>query len=273
MSNFKSNSNANTGAKDRTNMIAELQPFFLTKQMFVKKSQQIKPIQKDTLFWCHYILKHGQSSYEQQFKCGGISYVKEKQLKIALVEELRGDVVRSRLKLCKLTSIDHVEDQLANENVIDLATFFSLCFIDNIQVFYFKDKCYYQTLREVLPWAPTAPSGTLGSRAENDEGVVDFDTIYDAEGTGYDEDDYDFSAVWCLRQTHGRFWIEEVNVLDIDWARCYHIENVNKPLRAISAYTAPQLKELAGRFGLNIAGKKKQEVYDMVKSFVKIDLI
>ncbi len=267
------NLHTNANPKERRNIIAELQPFFLTKQMFVKKSKQIKPNQKDTLFWCYYILKHGQSKYEQQFKCGGISYVTEKQLKIALVEELRGEVVRSKLKMCKLASIDHVEDQLANETVIDMVTFFSLCFIDNIQVFYFKGKCYYQTLKEALPWAPTAPCGRVGYGAEMGESIVDFDTIYDAEGTGYDEDDFDFSSVWILQQTRGRYWIEETNVLEVDWAGCYHIENVNKPLRAVSAYTAPQLKDLAARFGLDVVGKKKQEVYDIVKSFVKIDLI
>jgi hypothetical protein len=245
-------------------LITELQPFFLTKQMFVKKSQRIKPREKDTLFWCYYILKNGQSKYEQQqHGCGGISYVKERQIKIQLVEELRGETLHNKLKLCKLCSIDHIEDQLGNEKAIDLVTFFSLCFIDDIEVFYFKNKCYYKTLKDELPWI---------NEETKKENTDIFEKIYDRNGTGYDED-YDFSVINILKQTQGKYWIEETNVLDIDWSTCYHINNVNKPLKAVSSYTSPQIKELAQKFGIDFKGKKKQEIYDLVKSFVKIDII
>jgi hypothetical protein len=264
------NSNTATGLATATatapNLITGLQPFFLTKQMFVKKSQKIKPIEKDSLFWCYYILKNGQSKYEQlQHGSHGISYVKERQLKIQLVEELRGEILRNKLKLCKLGSIDHIEDQLGNEQTIDLITFFSLCFIDNIEVFYFKNKCYYKTLKEDPDW--------MSPKEKEKEPAADlFETIYDRNGTGYD-DDYDFSVINLLKQTQGKYWIEETNVLDIDWSSCYHINNINKPLKAASAYTATQIKELAQKFGIDSKGKKKQEIYDLVKSFVKIDLI
>jgi hypothetical protein len=258
------NSNYSTSTP-ASNLVTGLQPFFLTKQMFVKKSQRIKPIEKDTLFWCYYILKNGQSKYEQiQHGCGGISYVKERQLKIQLVEELRGETPRNKLKLCKLTSIDHIEDQLGNEKVIDLVTFFSLCFIDDIEVFYFKNKCYYKTLKDELPWM---------SEDTKKESADIFEKIYDRNGTGYEDDDYDFSVINILKQTQGKYWIEETNVLDIDWTTCYHINNINKPLKAVSSYTAPQIKELAQKFGIDFKGKKKQEIYDLVKSFVKIDII
>jgi hypothetical protein len=232
--------------------------------MFVKKSQRIKPREKDTLFWCYYILKNGQSKYEQQqHGCGGISYVKERQIKIQLVEELRGETLHNKLKLCKLCSIDHIEDQLGNEKAIDLVTFFSLCFIDDIEVFYFKNKCYYKTLKDELPWI---------NEETKKENTDIFEKIYDRNGTGYDED-YDFSVINILKQTQGKYWIEETNVLDIDWSTCYHINNVNKPLKAVSSYTSPQIKELAQKFGIDFKGKKKQEIYDLVKSFVKIDII
>jgi len=257
-----------TSATASASLISGLQPFFLTKQMFVKKSQKIKPIQKDTLFWCFYILKNGQSSYEQQHTCRGISYVKERQLKIELVEKLRGEVERSKLKLCKLASIEHIEDKLANDQSIDMVTFFSLCFLEDIEVFYFKNKCYYKTLKDELPWL------SKNTKSENASSTGDlFETIYDRYGSGYDEVDYDFSTIFVLRQTNGKYWIEETNVLDINWRSCYHISNINKPIKAISAYTSPQLKEIAQQFGIEFKGKKKQEIYDLVKSFLKIDII
>ena len=272
-------------------LINNLQPFFLTNMDVVKKSNIIKPNQMDSLFWCFYILKNGLSSYEKLFQCGvvnteslhnnltksnssssdmqqsSITYVREKQIKIRLVEELRDPIIRNKLKKCKLCSIDHVEDQLANEKVIDLSTFFSLCFIFDIQLFYFKNKCYYKTLKGELPW--------MRKDVENEkEKETDiFEQIYDRYGTGYDEDDYDFETIYVLKQTNGKYWVECKNVLDIEWNQCYQIENVNKPLKGISSYTSAEIKELSKIFCLDIKGKNKQEIYDMVKLIVKIDII
>jgi hypothetical protein len=274
----KTNFNARNASGELTSsLIANLQPFFLTTNAFVKKSQSIKPSQSDTLFWCYYILKNGHSAYEQLFQCDGengsvITYVREKQIKIKLVEELRNPIMRNKLKLCKLCSIDHVEDLLANEKTIDLATFFSLCFIADIQLFYFKNSCYCKTIPGELPWMNGDRGGGASSKRE-EEDVSIFDDIYDRYGTGYDEDDYDFATIRVLKQTAGKYWIEIQNVLDIEWSQCYHIENVNKPLKGVSSYTAAQIKELAKRFGIEVKGKNKQELYDQVKSNIKIDII
>lgn len=246
------------------NIITELQPFFLTKQMVVKKSKAISPKQKDTLFWCFFILKQGHSSYEQLFNNDTISYVKEKQLKIQLVEELRDNSIRSKLKQIKLVSIDHIENQLANETTIDLATFFSLCYINNIQIFYFKNKCYYTSLPETYTWMNTTQQDVDNS----------FESIYKPNGSVEDEDgdDFDFETIFILKQTNGKYWMDEINVSDIDWETCYRIKNIAKPINAISAYTAAQIKEMASMFGIEVSGKKKQEIYDQLKSFIKIDI-
>jgi hypothetical protein len=231
--------------------------------MVAKKSQGIKPCQKDTLFWCYHILKHGHSSYEQLTNGGAVSYVKEKQQKIKLVEELRDPIIRNKLKNYKLCSIDQIENQLANEQVINIATFFSLCFLENIQVFYFKNKCYYTVLQETYPWM----TGT------GKEECTSLDEIYNPEGNGEEEEDYDFETIHILKETGGKYWIDETNVADIDWSICYRIKNIAKPINAVSAYTSSQIKEMASMFGIDTAGKKKQEIYDLVKSFIKIDII
>ena len=255
-----------------SNIITELQPFFLTKQMVVKKSKSIKPLQRDSLFWCYYILKNGHSSYEQISSYENIPYVKEKQMKIQIVEKLRDSLERNKLKQIKLCSIDHIENQLANENTIDLSTFFSLCFVDNIQVFYFKGKCYYTSLPEKYSWMSNEPfeENKMKTR-ECDE--TSFESIYHPDGNGEEDDDYDFSTIHILKQTSGKYWMEETNISDIDWEKCYRIKNIAKPINAVSAYTAPQIKEMASMFGLEISGKKKQEIYDQLKSFIKIDII
>jgi hypothetical protein len=262
-----------------SHLIAELQPFFLTTMGIVKKSQRIKPNQSDTLFWCYYILRHGMSSYEQQFQCGGglgngtITYVREKQHKIQHVEELSDPILRNKLKQCKLCSLEHFENQLANETNIDLATFFSLCFLFDIQLFYFKHRAFYQTISEDLPWMTSPSEYTLEKPLRNGEGEEDlFDRIYDRHGTGYDTDDYDFVSIMVLQKSAGNYWIEPTNVLDIEWKKCYRIHNIKKPLKGISSYTVAQIKEIARNMNLDIAGKTKQEVYDLAKEELTLDV-
>jgi hypothetical protein len=266
------------------NLITELQPFFLTTMGIVKKSQRIQPNQKDTLFWCYYILRHGMSCYEQQFQCGSgvgcgtITYVREKQHKIQLVEEVRDPLLRNKLKQFKLFSLEHFENQLANETTIDLATFFSLCYLFDIQLFYFKRRSYYQTLPEDLPWIATkqmVPPLEIPSQTEGEGGGKEgdlFDRIYDKHGTGYDLDDFDFETVLVLHQTSGNYWIEPTNILDIEWKKCFRIHNINKPLKGISSYTVAQIKEIARNMDMDVAGKTKQEVYDLTKEMLTLDI-
>lgn len=276
-----------------SNWIAEQQPFFLTNMDIVKKAERIKPNQADSLFWCYYILKHGRSAYEQQVPCGGsIGFVKEKQQKITLVEQLRNPLFRNKLKQSKLCSIEHLEDQLANQATIDLATFFTLCYLFDLPVLYFQNHCYYHSLPEALPWlcqitdaeettasaaasAAASTSATAeGPRDREGGGGLGGEPFYDPHGTGYDDgEDFDFLSVFVLRQTNGAYWIQPTNVFDIDWNRWHRIENVKKPLKAISAYTAGQLKQMAKKVGIEVAGKNKQEIYDCVKLFFKIDII
>jgi hypothetical protein len=144
----------------------DLQPFFLTRNMIAKKKQTIRPYKLDTLFWCYFILKHGQSRYE--YIQHTITIVVEKQYKITLVEELRSPELREKIKNCKLATIQHLEGVLANDNVIDLATFFTLCFIYDIQVFYFKDRCYYNSLPGRLDWIDNVDTSIDD---DNDDGV------------------------------------------------------------------------------------------------------
>lgn len=244
----------------------DLQPFFLTRNMIAKKKQTIRPYKLDTLFWCYFILKHGQSRYE--YIQHTITIVVEKQYKITLVEELRSPELREKIKNCKLATIQHLEGVLANDNVIDLATFFTLCFIYDIQVFYFKDRCYYNSLPGRLDWIDNVDTSIDD---DNDDGV-----FINSENTiEYEEEtDYDFKTIKILKHNCGtKYYLVEKNILDIDWKHSYKISNLNKPLRAESYYTVADLRELANKFNLDHTGKKKKELYTLVQSFVKIDII
>lgn len=112
---------------------------FLVKEK--EKEQYITPKQKDTLFWCFYILKFGENNYEM---LENINIVLEKKLKIEYVEKIRKE--KQLVKSYKFATLTHLESQLVNEEKIDLSTFFTLCVIENINVLYVCKKTYFELL-------------------------------------------------------------------------------------------------------------------------------
>lgn len=98
------------------------------------------PREKDTLFWCFFIMKFGDEKYELSPK----HLVEEKKIKIEYVEKIREN--KPLLKQYKFASLTHIENQLVNEFKIDIYTFFSLCVLENINVIYIHKKGYYELI-------------------------------------------------------------------------------------------------------------------------------
>ena len=99
------------------------------------------PKQKDSLFWCFYIMKNGIDNYEM---LGLITPIVEKKLKIEYVEQIRKQ--KTLIKPYKFASISNIENQLANEHNINLKTMLSLCVIENVNVLFINNKTYYELL-------------------------------------------------------------------------------------------------------------------------------
>ena len=93
------------------------------------KCNTFTPVQKDTLFWCFYILKYGEHNYEM---LDNINIVLEKKLKIDYVEKIRKD--KQIVKSYKFATLTHLENQLANEDKIDLNTFFTLAATSGVKL-------------------------------------------------------------------------------------------------------------------------------------------
>ena len=107
---------------------------FQTKQIKAKEKEnktRYYPRQKDTLFWCFYILKHGYSNYEMELS-GQSIFAVEKQAKFAYIEKLR--LNKRLLKEHKIKPLTELEDDLANKECIGLKTFFSLCLLEELGV-------------------------------------------------------------------------------------------------------------------------------------------
>ena len=89
-----------------------------------------KPKQKDSLFWCFYILKHGYSNYEMEIN--NQYFVIEKKEKFKYIEMIRNN--KDILKLHKIKPFTELEDDLANKEKISVKTFIALCILENINI-------------------------------------------------------------------------------------------------------------------------------------------
>ena len=141
---------------DETNMKKSLEMKLVSEKKIVlnvkdkekdkEKEKYIKPAlfiprEKDTLFWCFYVMKHGDVKYEMlEYK----NILTEKKIKIEYVEKIRKE--KQTVKTYKFATLTHIENNLANENQLDIKTFLTLCAIENLNVLFVKNKTYYELL-------------------------------------------------------------------------------------------------------------------------------
>ena len=101
------------------------------KPKIIKEKETIyRPRQKDSLFWCFYILKNGFSNYEMEIN--NQYFVIEKTEKFKYIELIRKN--KDILKIHKIKPLTELEDDLANKDKISVKTFFSLCVLEDINV-------------------------------------------------------------------------------------------------------------------------------------------
>jgi hypothetical protein len=107
-----------------------------------KKDNMYKPKQKDSLFWCFYILKHGFFNYEMEIN--NQYFVIEKNEKFRYINLLRNN--KDLLKIHKIKPFTELEDDLAHKDKISIKTFVALCLLENIN-FLLVNKCkFYEFL-------------------------------------------------------------------------------------------------------------------------------
>ena len=100
-----------------------------------------EPREKDSLFWCFYIMKNGQTAYDM---LEHRNFIVEKKLKIEYVEKMRTD--KEQIKMYKFSTLTHLESSLANDDRIDLPIFLSLCVYENLNVVIVKKRTYFELL-------------------------------------------------------------------------------------------------------------------------------
>jgi hypothetical protein len=96
------------------------------------------PREKDTLFWCFYIIANGEMKYET---LNNKNEVIAKQIKIEYIEKIRKE--KKTIKIYKFDSISNIESNLVNDNCISAKTFLTLCVLENRNVIYISKKTYF----------------------------------------------------------------------------------------------------------------------------------
>ena len=130
------------GNKETNKDIKEFKYIENVKKYDKKKETMYRPKQKDSLFWCFYILKYGFSNYEMEIN--NQYFVVEKNEKFKYIELLRKN--KDLLKLHKIKPLTQLEDDLANKDKISPKTFFALCILENINVLLVDKRKVYELL-------------------------------------------------------------------------------------------------------------------------------
>lgn len=112
------------------------------KSIQLNRELHYKPRQKDSLFWCFYILKNGISKYEMEI--GNQHFVVEKQEKFKYIDMIRKN--KDLIKMHKIKPLTFLEDDLANSEIISIKTFFALCVLEKINIMLVDKRKIYETI-------------------------------------------------------------------------------------------------------------------------------
>jgi hypothetical protein len=220
------------------NILKELEPFMFYKNNLykrnpldttpvsnppVKKELELSfiPHERDSLFWCFYVIQNGYSAYECLFNRNNVT---EKTMKIEYVEHIRKH--KDVLKQHKFSTITHLENQLANEYVIDVSTFLSMCAVEGKNVCVIRKKTYIE-----LNCNPE----------ENKYYIVKYYEEKKRYGLEPEPQQNSDITIDKIRDTY------------------YLITNMDKPLNSMTSYKLEELIDITQRLEVKVVNQEKPE--------------
>jgi len=199
----------------------------------IKKPQLFVPNQQDSLFWSFYIIKNGEYNYQTLKNKNTLT---SRQYKIELVENIRKN--KDIVKTYKFDTITNIESNLVNDNNLNVKTFLTLCAIENLNVVYVNKNTYYELLM-------------------NDTNIIYIFHELDAQSKYYKK--YGFELATADSDS-----IKNIkNTL-------YRIDNIAKPIKAISAYNVQDLLDICNKLSIGInykdtgKNKSKKDMYEEI---------
>ena len=188
------------------------------------------PREKDSLFWCFYIIANGEMKYETM---NNKNEVIAKQLKIEYIEKIRKE--KKTIKIYKFDSISSIESNLVNDNCINSKTFLTLCVVANVNVIYISKKTYFELKM-------------------NDS--TNIYILYEME-----------NAHSKYNKKYG-FELGTADIAQNIRDTLYPVEKIDKPIMSLSAYTIKELTEICQKLAIETMNKdnnklkSKKELYE-----------
>jgi len=136
---------------------------------------------------------------------------------------------RGRKELFKPIKVSRntVEDELANAKAITMTSIKALCHLKEKNIFYVDDKKYYEII-------------------VNDE-----------------------NPVYLIEKIEGKFGLKhQISKEKIDYYRTnyWKLENLDKPLKAVSSYKSDELKDICKRLHIESHSLTKPQMYEKILS-------
>ena len=214
-------------------------------QTIKKEAKPFTPFQKDKLFWCFYIILKGYDEYEIN---RSNSFSLEKQIKIEAVEKLKS--IKDQLKDLKLKRTE-LEDELVNKQMITLKGLCALCLVHNVSITYVFGRKYC----EIVPGPASLALATMttSNNNNNKKGIIiqnekKEDSLKWTSNELNDSNDF-------LTKLQEEYWL---------------IENIQKPLKAPSAYTLPELQAICQKLLIETQCPEKEKAKTKTKLYEEI---
>ena len=192
-----------------------------------------KPMKKDSLFWCFYILKYGFSKYEMDI--GSQHFLIEKTEKYANIDLLRTKENKDLLKINKIKPLSDLEDDLANKERISIKTFFALCVIEKMNILLVDNRKIYQSINN-----DSAIINVIHRNSKTYEHHIELNVSND--------------AITEFREKY------------------YNVSGFDKALKSMTAYKVDELQDICKQLNINILENAKDTVNAKPKKLTKKDI-
>jgi hypothetical protein len=184
------------------------------KSSIGQTSNIFTPQEKDKLFWCLYIFLHGEYEY---MIAKNNSFSIEKKTKMEMIEKINEKDVLDFIKKNKMKKTD-LEDELMTKDKLSLKGLQFFCMIYKLSVLYVSGRTYCEFAYNL------------------------------------DDDQKTFVIIKTENKEHAIYRLAETdtsyvkNIRDTYWK----LENVNKPLNGVSAYTLPDLQTICSKLEIKL---------------------
>ena len=184
------------------------------------KLEYFTPSQSNSLFWCFYIIYNGFTSYEYESNY----FTAEQQFKIQTIEKVKKGEGKAGLKENKISKTSF-EGGLMGCTNINTKTLYALCLCYNLNIFYIYKNTYYEMISNI-----EKPVHIIKYNAETNNYSIRLPVDTTASETFSKHSEY----IEKIKETY------------------WKLDNLEKPLRAITAYSVCDLTTICSKLEIDI---------------------